>query len=339
MHYAADMIALVLLVALVAAGSLTASGTNIGINLGNVLEAPTEGAWAPVAQQYYFDDYKAAGFTFVRVPVRWDEHTSKAPPFAIDAAFLARVEEVVGWATARNLSAIINSHHDDWIDSEINYHTFKPRFLSIWTQVSAAFAGVPDSLLRFEVINEPVNLTILQLNDMYASVVPIMRATNPTRAIYLGGLSWMSPYWVNSNPDAVVFPPLASGAADPNLRLEMHSYDPYTFCLQNPPTASSWGTPADVAAVNTMYENAAAWQTKHQRRVLMGEAGCQVAAPSRADRLLWYQTVGEAQKLLSDSLSVWDDFGEWKIYDRTKRTFDAGVLSALGLSAASISQA
>ena len=125
----------------------------------------------------------------------------------------------------------------------------------------------------------------------------------------------------------------------PNLRLEMHSYDPYTFCLQNPPTASSWGTPADVAAVNTMYENAAAWQTKHQRRVLMGEAGCQVAAPSRADRLLWYQTVGEAQKLLSDSLSVWDDFGEWKIYDRTKRTFDAGVLSALGLSAASISQA
>ena len=97
--------------------------------------------------------------------------------------------------------------------------------------------------------------------------------------------------------------------------------------------------PADVAAVTNMYANAAAWQTKHQRRVLMGEAGCQVAAPSRADRLLWYQTVGEAQKVLSDSLAVWDDDGSWKIYDRTKRTFDAGVLSALGLSAATTSQA
>jgi hypothetical protein len=29
--------------------------TAIGINLGNVLEAPVEGAWAPVAQEYYFD--------------------------------------------------------------------------------------------------------------------------------------------------------------------------------------------------------------------------------------------------------------------------------------------
>ena len=264
----------------------------------------------------------------LRFPRR-NQGTSCVP--CIVPAFLARVREVVGWASARNLVAVVNTHHDDWVDSEKNYTSQKPRFLSIWTQVSAAFAGVSDALLRFEVINEPVNLTISQLNDMYASVLPIMRATNPTRAVYLGGLSWMSPYWIAAHPDAVVFPPLASGAADPNLRLEVHSYDPFTFCLQSPPTASSWGTPADVAAVNSMFDGVAAWQVDHQRRVLMGEAGCQVAAPSREDRLLWYKTVGIAQSLLNDSLSVWDDMGSWKIYDRVKRTFDAGVLSALGL--------
>jgi len=313
---------------------LVASARGLGINLGNVLEAPTEGAWAPAAQEYYFEDYKSAGFAFVRIPVRWDEHTGASPPFAVNETFLARVREVAGWATARNLTAIVNAHHDDWIDSEAHYAARKPRFLAVWAQVAAAFAPVPDALLRFEVINEPVNLTIAQLNDMYASVVPVMRAANPTRAIYLGGLSWMSPYWLAANPDAVVFPPLASGEADPNLHLEVHSYDPFKFCLQSPPSAQTWGSPADVADVNSMYAGVAAWQATHGHRVLMGEAGCQVAAPSRADRLLWYKTVGAAAASLQDSLAIWDDDGDWLIYDRVQRTFDAGVMAALGLTPA-----
>ena len=310
---------------------LFSSAAGFGINLGNVLEAPTEGAWAPAAQEYYFDDYVAAGFTFVRVPVRWDEHTGKAPPYAIDATFLSRVQTVVGWATARNLTAIVNSHHDDWIDSEQNWSALKPRFLAIWTQISAALAGTPDALLRYEVINEPINLTLTQLNDMYASVVPLMRARNPTRPIYLGGLSWMSPGWLLEHPDGVRFPALAGGGADANLRLEVHSYDPYTFCLQSPPSAQTWGTPADIAAVTGMYANVSAWAAVHGHAVLMGEAGCQVGAPSRADRLHWYQTVGTASQALADGISIWDDDGSWKIYDRTHRTWDEGVLQALGL--------
>jgi len=30
----------------------------IGINLGNTLDAPTEGAWAPKAEESFFDEYK-----------------------------------------------------------------------------------------------------------------------------------------------------------------------------------------------------------------------------------------------------------------------------------------
>ena len=68
---------------------LTMSQTRafLGINLGNVLEAPTEGAWAPAAQEYYFDDYMHAGFTRVRIPVRWDKHMGVTSPYAIDAVF------------------------------------------------------------------------------------------------------------------------------------------------------------------------------------------------------------------------------------------------------------
>ena len=141
----------------------------------------------------------------------------------------------------------------------------------------------------------------------------------------------MSPGWLLAHPDGVIFPELPGGGADANLRLEVHSYDPYTFCLQSPPSAQSWGTPADIAVVTDMYANVSTWQAAHGRAVLMGEAGCQVSAPSRPDRLLWYSTVGASQALLEDSLSIWDDDGSWKIYDRANRTWDEGVLKALGV--------
>jgi len=302
----------------------------LGINLGNVLKAPEEGQWAPVAQEYYFDDYVSKGFEFVRVPIRWDKHLSQQAPYAVDPTFLARVLTVAGWGLSRGLDIIINSHHDDWIDDTKGFDVALPRFVALWTQVAAAFAGTPASL-RFEVYNEVQHLNITQVNQLQSAIAAVMRAGNPTRTIYIGGLSYMSPYWILQHPDAIVWPTLPSGAKDTNIRLEVHSYDPYAFCLQSPPTASSWGTPADVATLTSLYANMSDWQATHGRNVLMGECGCHVAAPSRPDRLKWYATIGKASSMLRDTLSIWDDDGDWKIYDRVERTWDEGVLQALGL--------
>ncbi len=49
----------------------------IGINLGNTLDAPTEGAWAPVAEEQVIIDFKEAGFKHVRIPVTWDNRGKK----------------------------------------------------------------------------------------------------------------------------------------------------------------------------------------------------------------------------------------------------------------------
>jgi hypothetical protein len=45
---------------------------------------------------------------------------------------------------------------------------------------------------------------------------------------------------------------------------------------QQPP-APSWGTPSDIAEVVALYTNMTAWSNKRNIKVLMGEAGCQVA--------------------------------------------------------------
>jgi len=52
------------------------AGMGRGINLGNTLEPPVESGWnnGP-AQESYFDAYVEAGFSNIRIPVRWDQRS------------------------------------------------------------------------------------------------------------------------------------------------------------------------------------------------------------------------------------------------------------------------
>ena len=120
----------------------------LGINLGNTLDAPTEGSWAPAAKESYFDEYKARNFTNVRIPVQWGHHVSESPPYAINASFLDRVEQVVDWSLARGLITVLNTHHDEWFES--TGITALPRFVALWTQIAARFSDKSEELL-FEV--------------------------------------------------------------------------------------------------------------------------------------------------------------------------------------------
>ena len=79
--------------------------------------------------------------------------------------------------------------------------------------------------------------------------------------------------------------------------------------------------------MTAMYANISSWGAGKNRRVFMGEAGCQIAA-QRSGRLTWYKTIGAASALI-EGITIWDDDGTWKIYDRVARTWDTGVLDAL----------
>ena len=84
-----------------------------GINLGNTLEAPKEGDWSAPLEEYCFHDFVDAGFTSVRIPIRWTNYMLDSTPFTIDSAWMDRVEQVIDWALDTGLVVIINSHHDD----------------------------------------------------------------------------------------------------------------------------------------------------------------------------------------------------------------------------------
>src|SRR5438094_6814552 len=71
-----------------------------GINLGNALEAPKEGAWGVTLRAEYFKTIKDAGFASVRLPVKWSAHAQADSPYTIDPKFAARVDWAIDQAQA-----------------------------------------------------------------------------------------------------------------------------------------------------------------------------------------------------------------------------------------------
>lgn len=104
---------------------------------------------------------KDAGFGAIRVPVTWYNHMDKDGK--VDAAWMARVHEVVDYVINQGLYCIINVHHDtgadnekfkSWIKAdEANYAQNKERYENLWRQIAEEFKDY-GQLLLFESYNE-----------------------------------------------------------------------------------------------------------------------------------------------------------------------------------------
>lgn len=208
-------------------------------NLGNTLDAiPDETSWGnPPATKALFDTIKAQGFRSVRLPVTWTAHQSATAPYTIDAAWTARVKQVVDWALADGLYVVLNVHHDSWqwiATMPTDHDNVLARYKAIWTQVAAAFKDSPRTLL-FESVNEPQfnNTTDAQgsqylgeLNTAFHTLVRRSGGNNATRLLVLPSLG--------SSPTQTRMDPLVSeieALDDPNLVATVHYYGWYPFSV------------------------------------------------------------------------------------------------------------
>ncbi|MBO4340754.1 MAG: cellulase family glycosylhydrolase [Bacteroidales bacterium] len=151
----------------------------LGWNLGNNLDAyeedpddkdylmPSETIWGnPKVTQQAITKVREAGFTTIRIPVTWLAKIGPAPDYKIDAAWMARVTEVVGYAyTAGFQNIIVDTHHDEdhddnhWqdlknasVNSTLNQEIIK-EIKAVWGQIAANFKDF-DQRLMFEGFNE-----------------------------------------------------------------------------------------------------------------------------------------------------------------------------------------
>jgi hypothetical protein len=279
-----------------------------GINIGNTLESETEGSWGngPL-QEYYFDDYKTAGFTSIRIPIRWDKHTANTSPYKVDDAWMKRVEQVVDWGLARGLYITINSHHDDWIKTGYANKIMRDRFDSIWSQIAVRFQHKSDKLL-FEMINEPHELTVPNINEINLRVLSIIRKTNPTRIVIYSGTEF-------SSLDKMIEAAIPN---DPNLIAYYHSYDPWSFAGQG---ISTWGSASDRETLRSAFAKAAQWSTSHNIPVTINEFGAQKLCEYNS-RMYHYASYTEYALQYGVSFNAWDDGGDFQIYLRSNRKWN-----------------
>ena len=233
--------------------------TKLGWNLGNSLDVPEgETAWGnPKITPELLTAVKNAGFGVVRIPITWSKHMGPAPTYAISTSWFERVDEVLGYARAAGLYAIINLHHDgadgfkgvQWIalkdpagkTTDENNAAVRARFVAVWTQIAKHFSAYGEELL-FESMNEvhdgygtpdPRHFDIINdLNQQFVNAVRGTGGNNAKRDLVVCGY--------NTNIDHTLKGfKLPTDTVPNRLILSVHYYDPYLFALQA--KTNTWG--------------------------------------------------------------------------------------------------
>jgi len=328
-----------------------------GINLGNALDAPVEGAWGVKLSPEHFKMAKAAGLDHVRLPVRFSAHAEDKAPFTIEPAFFDRVDWALGQAKDNGLSVIIDLHHYEELMKKPTEHA--DRLVALWKQIAEHYKGAPASV-AFELINEPCDkLTSDLLNPLQRRALAAVRATNPTRIVFVDSYFWAA-------ADRLKELDLPE---DGNLVPSFHNYQPILFTHQGmpfmppefqtkpvvfpgPPAAPV--TPVD-AGKNTEWVNS--WFASYNsapiaensngpkaifdyfklveeyvksthRRVYMGEWGVSTNADP-ASREAWIRIVRQEAEKRHIGWAIWDDGGAFKAMNVSQGSWVAPIHAGL----------
>jgi endoglucanase len=298
-----------------------------GINMGNALEAPTEGAWGMRLEASYFAAVRAAGFDSVRLPVRWSAHAGKEPPYTIDAAFLERVDWAVDQALANHLGVVLNFHHYEELYAQPAEE--QARFLALWKQVAQHFRGRPADVV-LEILNEPHGkLDDTHWNPMLVAALDLIRGSNPDRFVMIGPTQWNG---------FRQLPELELPSSDRRLIVTFHYYEPMELTHQGAawagPNATKWlgttwtGTPEQTQKIKNDFDAVADWAKAHDRPIYLGEFGAYEKAPMPS-RAAWTAAVARAAEARGFSWAYWEFGAGFGAYDREAKSWRSPLLQAL----------
>ena len=225
-----------------------------GWNLGNTLEAVTswtgaalwnnkgglaaETGWQDTkTSQAVIDFVKSLGFKSVRIPCAWVfGHISDAATYKIDAAWMARVKQVVDYCINDGLYVVLNDHWDGgWLDDQMKnsdatvIEKNKKILTALWTQIANAFKDYDEHLL-FAGLNEPpaedqaATNNLMQYNQAFVDAVRATGGNNARRVLVVQGpstnIEHTCKFMAGKMPTDVIANRLA---------VEVHFYNPWQF--------------------------------------------------------------------------------------------------------------
>jgi endoglucanase len=237
------------------------------------------------------DHFTAIGMTVFRLPFLWErlQHSQLA---ALDATELARIDQLVSYATGKGAYVLLDPHnYARYFGGLIGQGVPASAFADFWSKLAEHFKA--NDHVIFGIMNEPNTMsTEMWLADATAAIAAI-RAAGATQLIFVPGNAWTGAWsWLDSwygTANATVM----LGVVDPldNYAFEMHQYL----------DATSAGTDmANCVSATIGSERIAAvtqWLAQHQKRAFLGEFGAGTSATCLAalDDLLTYMDAHSAQ--------------------------------------------
>jgi endoglucanase len=306
-----------------------------GINIPGVFDRGGATVPEPPMKPEYFRKIKDAGFTNVRLVIRWSSYSQQEPPFGIDAGFLKKVDWAVDQCIAQGLAVVLDFHYYPLISftgteaSNEDPQKNRARFLALWQQLSEHYRSSPPEVM-FGMLNEPSrqNLGADAWNSLIAETIPLIRRANPNRTLLIqtangGGFGSIDDLRIPGNERSTI--------------VEVHYYDPGRFTHQQASWSSNriykdihWtASEEERAAVDAAFAKVAAWSEKNNRPLYLGEFGAYQAA-DMPSRVRWTDYVVRTAGKNAMSWSYW---GFWRCgfdaFDARAENWTKPLLKAL----------
>lgn len=250
-----------------ASSVILAMGT--GFNLGNTFDF-SQNPTSPESIMPIIDLYYNAGMRHIRIPITWKEGFN-GNTLADVSGFVnyqhprfLQLKSVIDYALERNMYVVINTHHEHWLkDNYDGSAAHDSVFTNLWRGIAVYFKNYSNHLI-FEILNEPDGV-FGDWNGGPTPTDPIALAL--TRNIYFvgykairesGGKNATRIIMVSTNGMGnqsqieEVYPNKASlpgGGLDPYLAIQVHTYDPWSFCGENGSNAAWPGGNSLISAV------------------------------------------------------------------------------------------
>lgn len=314
-----------------AADIIKAMGT--GFNLGNTFDNGIH-ATSITSIKSIIDLYVAAGMKHVRIPVSWAQsvggntlaNTSTGKVDFTNPRFI-ELKAAIDYAISKDLYVVLNTHHEHWLkDYYDGSATYNNKFSAIWTDIATHFKGYSNKLI-FDVLNEPegtmgqwgaeagfsfplptsataISLT-RQINKVGYDAIRATGGGNTTRVIMVepngqGNQGMIEEVY----PSKAELPGLGN---DKYLAIQVHTYDPWSFCGQTGADSAYPGATSVAAAVTKVATHAALIGVP----INYGEFGVGRTSAARNTAVVYeyYSTMRKTMLANNMSASVWDDRG------------------------------
>lgn len=295
------------------------------MNIGNALEAGKGEVWDVSMSVEYIDKIKEAGFTSIRMPVRFSDYAKDNEDYILDEDFMEKVDYYIDYALSSELNVILDMHN--FYEIMDNPLENKELFLKLWSQIAERYKDYPENLV-YELLNEPQkNLELDIWNNLLSEGVSAIRKHDKKKFIVIGGCKY------NSYEELLKI----DVPKDDNLILTFHYYEPNEFTFQGAEYHEGFehlhdiewkGTESEVQRIEDAFHKVKEFADKKNLNVFVGEFGANKKAPHDS-RVLWTKTVREIAEEHNFSWGYWEMASSFGIYDKDAHIYDDDMLESL----------